>query len=71
MTYYIHPSYNKLKKGQLLSIATPHNNFFIQFFSDKNNLVELIKFVLPEGLISKIELNSLNILKDSFVSNEL
>ncbi len=54
-----------------MAVNTPHNNFFINYFSNTDNLKELIKFLLPEELRKKLDFNSLDIIKDSFVNTDL
>ena len=52
-------------------IKNPHNNFFVQFLSDKNAVIEFIKFAFPENLIRKINLDTVKLTKDSFIDEKL
>ncbi len=54
-----------------MPVNTPHNNFFINYFSNTDNLTDLIKFFLPEDLRRKLDFGSLDIIKDRFVNTDL
>jgi predicted transposase/invertase (TIGR01784 family) len=55
----------------MADIPNPHDKFFRQIWSDKENAVDFLKNYLPANLLQKINTDTLSIEKDSFVSREL
>jgi len=53
------------------SITNPHDKIFRETWSDKEAAVDFLQNYLPEAVVSLIDLNSLEISKDSFVENDL
>jgi predicted transposase/invertase (TIGR01784 family) len=51
----------------MAEIINPHDKFFRQIWSDKENAVDFLKNYLPSNLLQKIDLDTLSIEKDSFV----
>jgi hypothetical protein len=52
-------------------IATPHDTYFRESFSRREVALDFLRAQLPAGLLAEIELDSLMIAKDSYVSREL
>jgi predicted transposase/invertase (TIGR01784 family) len=55
----------------MAEITNPHDKFFRQIWSDKENAVDFLKNYLPSNLLQKINLDTLSIEKDSFVDKNL
>ncbi len=54
-----------------MSIGNPHDRFFKQVFSKKENAVDLIRAILPAEIRSKLVLDSLNLENTSYVDEQL
>ena len=52
-------------------ITNPHDKYFKESFSRKETVQSFIKEYLPEKLLEQIDLNKLEILKDTFIDKEL
>ncbi len=52
-------------------ITTPHNHFFVEFFSRGETAREFVTHYLPPQVVAHIDLDSLEPTKDSFVDAEL
>jgi predicted transposase/invertase (TIGR01784 family) len=52
-------------------ITTPHNHFFVEFFSRGETAREFVTHYLPPQVVAHIDLDSLEPTKDSFVDVEL
>jgi predicted transposase/invertase (TIGR01784 family) len=54
-----------------VSVPNPHDVFFKEVFSDKDNAVDFIKGVFPEELKEKLDLSTLALDNNSYVDEEL
>jgi len=52
-------------------IISPHDKFFKEVFSDKENAAEFIANYLPENIVRLLDLNSLELKKDTFIDANL
>jgi predicted transposase/invertase (TIGR01784 family) len=52
-------------------IPNPHDRFFKQVFSQKQNALDFMIHYLPSEILSLVNLDSVEIAKDSFVDEEL
>jgi len=52
-------------------VTNPHDSFFRETFGRKEIAAGFLKEYLPDQLVQKIDLESLNIAKDSFIEKEL
>ena len=51
-------------------ISKPHDSFFKAIFSNKKSIIELLRMSLPPKVFNKIDLDSIEIEKGSFISKE-
>ncbi len=54
-----------------MGIINPHDAFFKEIFSDKENTVDFIQGVLPEELKKDLDLSTLTLDNNSYVDEEL
>ena len=52
-------------------IASPHDTFFRESFSRREIATDLLRWHLPADLLAEIDLDTLEISKDSYVSSDL
>ncbi len=52
-------------------MKTPHDNLFRETFSRRENALSFLKIYLPPVLLEAVDLQSLEICKDSFIEKEL
>jgi len=52
-------------------IPKPHDRFFRQIWSDRSVALDFLENYLPENVLSLVDLDTLEILKDSFVEKRL
>ena len=65
------PSIVQFNGGDMAEIHNPHDVFFKNTMSDKENAISFLQNYLPDELLRLINLDSLQIEKDSFVSDKL
>jgi len=53
------------------TITNPHDRFFARIFSEKQNAVDFLSHYLPPQVLELLDLDSVEIAKDSFVDEEL
>lgn len=52
-------------------VVNPHDLFIKRILSDKNNAIAFLKGYLQPELVAEIDLNTINVSKDTFVSEVL
>jgi len=53
------------------TLTNPHDRFFARIFSDKQNAVDFLSHYLPREVLRLVDLESVEIAKDSFVDEKL
>lgn len=49
----------------------PHDRFFKELFSETETVADFVRYYLPESLVAAIDLATLEVVKDSFVDEDL
>lgn len=54
-----------------MAVKNPHDRFFKKIMGEKEQAVSFIENYLPEAIVKEMKLDSLDLLKDTFVSEDL
>ena len=59
-----------MKKGKKANVVNPHDRFFRETLSDRKTAVDFITTYLPGNVLNRIDIDQLEICKDSFIDEE-